>query len=309
MEKTHADWAEVRRPILRFLKDLGLKPQKDLHSQLTSIRDAADDCEDAQALLREAGEELRLFEEELRRSGLDPDEFDPAGAAAGRIQEENSEETNRKEERKLIQEKERKPKQNIETLRQRREQAHEEILRCRAQAVDAERRMAELAEEREERDAMLEGLKELREQREKDMADYRHIIMASDLLQKARELLTARYADPIRIHFCRYWEMITGYSASGVYVDADSNVTVEERGKQRDAVRLSTGWRDLAGICLRTALADAMYPPDRREKPPLILDDPFTNLDDEKMEGAMRFLKETGRHYQILYFTCSSTRC
>ena len=103
--------------------------------------------------------------------------------------------------------------------------------------------------------------------------------------------------------------MITGYSASGVYVDADSNVTVEERGKQRDAVRLSTGWRDLAGICLRTALADAMYPPDRREKPPLILDDPFTNLDDEKMEGAMRFLKETGRHYQILYFTCSSTRC
>ena len=309
VEKTHADWAEVRRPILRFLKDLGLKPQKDLHSQLTSIRDAADDCEDAQALLREAGEELRLFEEELRRSGLDPDEFDPAGDTAGRIQEENSEETNRKEERKLIQEKERKPKQNIETLRQRREQAHEEILRCRAQAVDAERRMAELAEKREERDAMLEELKELREQREKDMADYRHIIMASNLLQKARESLTARYADPIRIHFCRYWEMITGYSASGVYVDADSNVTVEERGKQRDAVRLSTGWRDLAGICLRTALADAMYPPDRGEKPPLILDDPFTNLDDEKMEGAMRFLKETGRHYQILYFTCSSTRC
>ncbi len=309
VEKTHADWAEVRRPILRFLKDLGLKPQKDLHSQLTSIRDAADDCEDAQALLREAGEELRLFEEELRRSGLDLDEFDPAGAAAGRIQEENHGETNRKEERKLIREKERKPKQNIETLRQRREQAHEEILRCRAQAVDAERRMAELSEEREERDAMLEELKDLREQREKDMADYRHIIMASDLLQKARESLTARYADPIRIYFCRYWEMITGYSASGVYVDADSNVTVEERGKQRDAVRLSTGWRDLAGICLRTALADAMYPPDRREKPPLILDDPFTNLDDEKMEGAMRFLKETGRHYQILYFTCSSTRC
>lgn len=309
VEKTHADWAEVRRPILRFLKDLGLKPQKDLHSQLTSIRDAADDCEDAQALLREAREELRLFEEELRRSGLDLDEFDPAGAAAGRIQEENHGETNREEERKLIREKERKPKQNIETLRQRREQAHEEILRCRAQAVDAERRMAELSEEREERDAMLEELKDLREQREKDMADYRHIIMASDLLQKARELLTARYADPIRIHFCRYWEMITGYSASGVYVDADSNVTVEERGKQRDAVRLSTGWRDLAGICLRTALADAMYPPDRGEKPPLILDDPFTNLDDEKMEGAMRFLKETGRHYQILYFTCSSTRC
>jgi uncharacterized protein YhaN len=52
-----------------------------------------------------------------------------------------------------------------------------------------------------------------------------------------------------------------------------------------------------------------MYPTDTRERPPLILDDPFTNLDDEKMEGAMRFLRETGRRYQILYFTCSSSRC
>ena len=52
-----------------------------------------------------------------------------------------------------------------------------------------------------------------------------------------------------------------------------------------------------------------MYPTQSRERPPLILDDPFTNLDDGKIEGAMHFLKEAGRHYQILYFTCSITRC
>ena len=121
--------------------------------------------------------------------------------------------------------------------------------------------------------------------------------------------LIARYADPIRRSFSTYWEMITGYSAALVHVDADARVTVEERGKQRDTTRLSTGWQDLAGICLRMALADAMYPTDKRERPPLILDDPFTNLDDEKMEGAMRFLREAGRKYQILYFTCSSARC
>jgi uncharacterized protein YhaN len=103
--------------------------------------------------------------------------------------------------------------------------------------------------------------------------------------------------------------MITGYSAAGVYVDANSNVTFEEKGKQRDAESFSTGWRDLAGICLRTALADAMYPPGRGERPPLILDDPFTNLDDKKMKGAMCFLREMGSNYQILYFTCSSARC
>ena len=103
--------------------------------------------------------------------------------------------------------------------------------------------------------------------------------------------------------------MITGYSAAGIHVDAESKVTLEERGKQRETFLLSAGYRDLAGICLRVALADAMYPPGRRERPPLIMDDPFTGLDDEKMDGAIRFLRETGKTYQILYFTCSASRC
>ena len=156
---------------------------------------------------------------------------------------------------------------------------------------------------------MLDELKKLRTQQEKDLAGYRQVTMASDLSQKAKESLTARYADPIRISFCNYWEMITGSSAAGIYVDANSNVTIEEKGRQRDSASFSTGWRDLAGICLRTALADAMYPPGGRERPFLVLDDPFTNLDDGKIEGAMCFLRETGRNYQILYFTCSGARC
>ena len=155
---------------------------------------------------------------------------------------------------------------------------------------------------------MLEELRELRGQRETDLADYRHIMAASALLQKAKESLTARYADPIRAGFCRYWEMITGISASGVYVDANTKVTVEEKGKQRESDLLSAGWRDLTGICLRAALAEAMYPAAERERPPLILDDPFTNLDDEKIGGAMHFLEEMGKSFQILYFTCSRTR-
>ena len=291
VEKTHADWAEARKPIFGFLKELGFDPSEDLHIQLTSIRDAADDCEDARVLLRESREELRLFEEELLRSGLTAEKLQRAGLTARSLDV---------------------PQQKVPSaaeLRARRDEVREEILQCHAQALDTEQRMEELVRERDERDMMLDELRELRAQREKDLAGYRRITMASALLQKARESLTARYADPIRIGFCNYWEMITGDSSAGIYVDANSNVTIEEKGKQRDAADLSTGWRDLAGICLRTALADAMYPPDRGERPPLVLDDPFTNLDDGKIEGAMRFLREMGSNYQILYFTCSSTRC
>lgn len=289
LEETHADWAEARKPILLFLRELGFPPSKDLHAQLTAIRDAADDCEDAGALLRESEEELRDFETELRRAGLTVEKVQHARLTADRMGMQN--------------------RQSTAELRMRREQVHEELLRCRSQAADTERRMEELSLERDETDIMLEELKSLREQQQTDMEEYRHVVTASALLRKAKESLTSRYADPIRTGFCKYWEMITGDSAAGVYVDAASNVTIEREGMQRDAAALSTGWRDLTGICLRAALADAMYPPERGERPPLILDDPFTNLDDGMMEGAMHFLRETGRNYQILYFTCSSSRC
>lgn len=283
IEEMHAAWAEARRPVLRFLSGLGFVPGEDLSVQIAAIRDAADDCEDAAALLREAEEELRLFRQELDRSEIPPEKIQLQTArtkqpAAGE-------------------------------LRDRREQVQEELLECRAQLADLQNRLEDLLSEQEEREAMMEEIRDLREQQQTDEKDYRYITTASALLQKARESLIARYADPIRRSFSTYWEMITGYSAAVVHVDADARVTVEERGKQRDTARLSTGWQDLAGICLRLALADAMYPTEKRERPPLILDDPFTSLDDEKVEGAMRFLHEAGRKYQVLYFTCSSARC
>ena len=110
-------------------------------------------------------------------------------------------------------------------------------------SAEAEREREEIVCEQEERDVMLEELRELRGQRETDLADYRHIMAASALLQKAKESLTARYADPIRAGFCRYWEMITGISASGVYVDANTKVTVEEKGKQRGRKGGRKRWR------------------------------------------------------------------
>ena len=283
LEEMHAAWTEARRPALHFLRELGFAPGEDLSAQIAAIRDAADDCEDAAALLREAEEELRLFKKESGRPEIAAEKVQPPA--------------------------EQTKQPGTRELRDRREQIQEELLDCRAQLADLQNRMEDLLSEQEEREAMAEEVRELCEQQRRDEEDYRHIKTASALLQKARESLIARYADPIRRSFSTYWEMITGYSASVVHVDADARVTVEERGKQRDTARLSTGWQDLAGICLRLALADAMYPTDKRERPPLILDDPFTNLDDEKMEGAMRFLHEAGRKYQVLYFTCSSARC
>jgi uncharacterized protein YhaN len=52
-------------------------------------------------------------------------------------------------------------------------------------------------------------------------------------------------------------------------------------------------------------MADAMY---ASEKPFIVLDDPFVNLDDKKLSGATRFISDVASGYQIIYFTCQSAR-
>ena len=173
---------------------------------------------------------------------------------------------------------------------------------------DSRRALEELCEEQEERQAARQRLQSMREKQETETADYCRIITAAALLQRARESLNTRYADPVRRNFGRYWETITATVSSGIYLDANYEIAVEEMGRQREIARFSSGYRDLAGICLRIALADAMYRNPAASCPPLILDDPFANLDDEKMDGAMRLLQTASGKYQILYFTCSRSR-
>ena len=58
-------------------------------------------------------------------------------------------------------------------------------------------------------------------------------------------------------------------------------------------------------MCMRFALVDAMYP---TEKPFLILDDPFVNLDDEKLSHGKQLLIALEKEYQAIYFTCHESR-
>lgn len=120
-------------------------------------------------------------------------------------------------------------------------------------------------------------------------------------LNKARENLTARYIGPLKAGFERYYSLITGSNADDYMLDANLDLTVTGGGLQHSIGYLSYGYRDLVGVCMRLALADAMYP---EEKPMLILDDPFVNLDEHNREGAFKLLECVSHNYQIVHFSC-----
>ena len=87
--------------------------------------------------------------------------------------------------------------------------------------------------------------------------------------------------------------------------DASLDVSLVMEGLPRDPSALSDGMRDLLGFCRRMAILEAMYP---GEKPFLILDDPFTGLDEEHLARALSLVREVSRSWQVLYFTCHGAR-
>ncbi|MBQ7971947.1 MAG: AAA family ATPase [Lachnospiraceae bacterium] len=156
----------------------------------------------------------------------------------------------------------------------------------------------ELTEAAERRALLKERLKE---------AEKRHKLLkvTRGHLEKAKTSFTARYTKPVSDGFKKYYGMLSGEAGDRFQFDANTNLSITEQGLPRDPKAFSAGCRDMAGICFRMALVDAMY---TEEKPMVLFDDPFVNLDEEKTKGGMRLLQEISREYQVIYFTCHGSR-
>ena len=131
------------------------------------------------------------------------------------------------------------------------------------------------------------------------------LIKTKEFLGKAKISFTQKYMGPITKGFNKYYKILTGKEENSYHIDANSNLTVEDKGMQRDNRFMSTGCRDLSGICMRMAFIEAMY---GKEKPFVVFDDPFVNLDKNKTTRGMEFLREISKDYQVIYFTCHESR-
>ena len=165
--------------------------------------------------------------------------------------------------------------------------------------------MEDLQDQLDERDEKEQQLVILRQQQEEESRLYEILHMTGEFLQTAKEQFSARYLGPIENGFGKYYSLLTGDDEKNWMVDANIEVHMKEQGEMREAKWLSAGYQDLLGICMRLALVDAMYP---EEKPFLILDDPFVNLDEDKLERGEELLRKISGEYQILYFTCHASR-
>ncbi len=139
-------------------------------------------------------------------------------------------------------------------------------------------------------------------------------------LEKAKISYTSKYMEPLKKAFDRYFTLFTRNTAGyrirageqkedlikeNLVMDANLEIRIDSNGVLHGTGVLSEGYKDVVGLCKRFALMEIMY---QKERPPIILDDPFINLDDKKINGAMLFLMDLSKEGQVLYFTCNNSR-
>lgn len=148
-------------------------------------------------------------------------------------------------------------------------------------------------------------IKILKEEYERDLKKYELLKKTDEFLSRSKHSFIAKYTTPLKKGFDKYYKMIMEKEAIEYSVDANVNITYRELGVQRELKNLSSGYKDLVGICIRMALIEAMY---RDERPFIVLDDPFSNIDTKKLKKALELLNNISDEYQVIYFTCHNSR-
>lgn len=136
---------------------------------------------------------------------------------------------------------------------------------------------------------------------------YDNLSIAMTCLDKAKEQIAIHYMEDMQKAFRKYVGLLDKDAnlEKNVSMDVNLNVSVLDYGTQWSTEYFSAGYKDLIGICARFALIDALF---EDEKPFLVLDDPFVNLDKGKLGNALDLLEQVSKQYQIIYLTCHDSR-
>lgn len=151
----------------------------------------------------------------------------------------------------------------------------------------------------------VQEIHDLYEQKQKAQNRLAILKRTIQLITRAKENLANRYLSKVEDLFNRYLHIWMNDEALRGILDIDFNVTIEENDKIHVAEGYSTGVGDLIDFCMRLALVDTLF---EKEQPFLILDDPFVNLDEDRLEKALELLSVMAATRQIIYFVCHPIR-
>lgn len=151
--------------------------------------------------------------------------------------------------------------------------------------------------------AVADELSSLRPLYTKAVEEYRACVLAYDSLENASKTLRDGISPKLAKISGGFMEKLSGGKYTCLGIDGEYGITFTENGNPHPVSSFSAGTGDLAYLCLRFALTDILY---RDGKPPMIFDDTFARIDDERLTNILATLISMGKMkwLQPIVFTC-----
>lgn len=142
---------------------------------------------------------------------------------------------------------------------------------------------------------------------EKERLNYRYKVLTNtkELLTNSQETLLAKYIKPMKDAISKYFKLTLLDKNKQFNINTDFEINIIENGQSKEIAYYSKGYQQLVSLCMRFALIDCLF---EKEKPFVLLDDPFINLDDDRLIDCVNLIKEVSKQMQVIYFTCHESR-
>ncbi len=134
--------------------------------------------------------------------------------------------------------------------------------------------------------------------------EYDAIGIALDTLRDADSEIQRRFSPELGRVASGYMSAVTGGRYTDVLINRDftAQTRLSDESVSHSAEYLSAGTLDIMYLAVRLAVCELALPDG--EPCPLILDDALVNLDEERLEQAMKLLGEISKERQVILFTC-----
>ena len=203
-------------------------------------------------------------------------------------------------------EQENAPLPDVDALAARERAMQRELAEMQSRGAELKSHIGRLSGDAERLPEIEATIRALEEELLQARANSATIANTAQFLEEAKSGLSTRYLADMQTSFSNLLQTLMDKNAPESVMDTSFKVKLREGGKTQHPESLSQGWRDAVQFCVRLSLAEALYA--EGEKPPIILDDPFVNLDERRLTAAKRLLVSLSDKYQILYLVCHAER-
>lgn len=274
-QENQIELAEMKANVKKYMEEIGISPESDLLLQFHDIKNKAE------------------------RYPMIKAQYDDALIIKKEFEEQNPDYNN------LLSLVEEDSAESVSELENQNQHLSQFLRGLDSERKEIEIALLELSKKMQEIEKAEIILAELTDIYDEGVRKLRLLEKTEKYMSLAKTNLMNKFTAPVKNAFDKYYSMLAEEIEGEYSIDASMNISVDAVSKKISTEYLSQGYQDLVGLCMRLSLIDAMYD---EEKPFIILDDPFTNLDQDKVNKGKKFINELSDSYQILYFTCNEDR-